>query len=72
MDGLGNKIVPDRLNVTQGSLVQPMPFPVRILPRSEMHASTVTKAWEACQMLLDEEGQWLDVPQEQRAQPQKA
>lgn len=72
IDELGNKIVPDRLKITQGSLVQPMPFPVRIIPRSEMHSSTVTKAWETCQTLLDEEGQWLDVPKELRAQPQKA
>lgn len=70
IDELGNKIVPDRLDVTQGSLVQPVSFPVCILPRSQMHASTVTKSWETCQTLLDEEGQWLDVPKELRAQPQ--
>lgn len=71
IDELGNKIVPDRMNVTQGSLIQPMPFPVRIVPRSEMHAATVNKAWETCQTLLDEEGQWLDVPEELKTQGKK-
>lgn len=72
LDDLGNKIVPDRLNVTQGSLVQPMPFPVRIVPRTEMHAGVVKKEWETCQTLLDDEGQWLDVPKELRSQFNKA
>lgn len=64
IDELGNRILPDRLNVTQGSLAQPMPFPVRIVPRSEMHARVVRKEWAMCQTLLDNEGQWLDVPKE--------
>lgn len=70
-DELGNKIVPDRLNITQGSLIEPMPFPVKIVPRSKLHADVVRKEWEKCETLLDEEGQWLDVPKELKAHSHK-
>lgn len=65
-------VLPDPANVTQGSLIQPMPFPVRIVARSEDHARVVRREWEGCQAVLDGEGQWLDVPVEMRAQSQEA
>lgn len=55
----GKEIVPEARSVTQASLVQPLPFPARITPRSSMHAEVVETQWKASQDMLDEEGQWL-------------
>lgn len=63
LDDSGKELVPDARAVTQGSLVQPLPFPVNILPRSELHSKTVRKEWESMQNLLDGEKQWLEVPE---------
>lgn len=60
VDEDGKEIIPEARAVTQGSLVQPLPFPAKIIPRSDMHAQLVKKYWETSQDLLDEEGQWLE------------
>lgn len=60
VDESGREIVPRPRAVTQGSLVQPLPFPAKIVPRSKMHADLVRGHWERSQELLDGEGQWLD------------
>lgn len=59
VDEDGKEIVPKARSVTQASLVQPLPFPARIVPRSDMHAKLVKAQWESSQSLLDEDGQWL-------------
>lgn len=58
-DENGRKITPEARAVTQGSLVQPLPFPANIIPRTRMHAEVVKKEWESSKDLLDKEGQWL-------------
>lgn len=58
----GEELVPDPDALTQGALVRPLPFPARIVPRSERHARTVAREWEACQQLLDAEKQWREIP----------
>lgn len=63
VDAEGKQIVPDPDNLTQGFLVQPMPFPARITPRSEKHAALIRTAWEEGQEMLDEEKQWKKVPE---------
>ncbi|KAJ4418923.1 hypothetical protein N0V82_005272 [Gnomoniopsis sp. IMI 355080] len=59
LDEDGKEIVPEARAVTQASLVQPLPFPVKIIPRSDMHAEMIKTQWKESQDLLDEEGQWL-------------
>lgn len=60
----GDPIVPDPDAITQGVLVQPMPFPARITPRSERHAEVIRSAWEESQRdMLDEAKQWKKVPE---------
>lgn len=61
VDNSGVEVIPAARAVTQGSLVQPLPFPVRIIPRSELHSKTVRKEWQSLQSVLDGEGQWLEV-----------
>jgi hypothetical protein len=58
----GREIVPDPGALTSGLLVQPAPFPARIVPRSEKHARTVVREWEACRELLDAQQQWKELP----------
>lgn len=67
VDENGKEISPEARAVTQGSLVQPLPFPAKIVPRSSIHAEMVKKQWKASQDLLDEEGQWLDASESLRA-----
>lgn len=62
VDDSGQEIVPGPRAVTQGSLVQPLPFPARIVPRSKVNADLVRGQWERSQELLDVEGQWLEAP----------
>jgi hypothetical protein len=63
VDGQGREIVPDQDDLTEGFLVQPSPFPAKIIPRSETHAQAIRKEWDGCQTLLDESQQWKEVPQ---------
>ncbi|KUI59392.1 Fumitremorgin C synthase [Cytospora mali] len=62
VDANGQEIVPNADDLTQGFLVQPKPFPAKITPRSERHAELVKKEWEDCQVFLDEDKQWREVP----------
>ncbi|KAI1877108.1 uncharacterized protein JN550_001180 [Neoarthrinium moseri] len=63
VDSNGRETVPDPEDLTQGVLVQPRPFPVKIVPRSEAHACALREAWDSCQVLLDGEKQWKEVPE---------
>lgn len=63
VDGNGRDIVPEARAVTQGSLVQPLPFLPRILPRTAVHSELVKESWGRSQELLDDEGQWLEAPE---------
>ncbi|KAK3402583.1 cytochrome P450 [Sordaria brevicollis] len=61
----GEEIVPDRLDLIGGLLVQPAPFKMRITPRSEKRAQMVREKWrEVCEEKLDGEMQWRSVPGE--------
>lgn len=61
----GKEIVPDRLDLIGGLLVQPAPFKMNITPRSEKRAQMVRDAWRECQeQKLDGEMQWKSVPGE--------
>lgn len=62
VDANGHEVVPDPNELTQGFIVHPKPFPAKITPRSEHHAELVRKEWEECQVLLDEDKQWKEVP----------
>ncbi|KAK3328555.1 cytochrome P450 [Cercophora scortea] len=63
VDADGNEITPDPDNLTGGLAVEPRPFPLKITPRSELRAALVRKAWKDCQTLLDDGGQWREVPE---------
>lgn len=61
----GKEIVPDRLDLLGGLLVQPAPFKMNITPRSEKRAQMIRDAWRECQeQKLDGEMQWKSVPGE--------
>lgn len=62
VDDQGREIVPNQDDVTEGFLVQPLPFPAKITPRSEKHVQAIRDEWEGCQALLDETKQWKEVP----------
>ena len=61
-DADGNEITPDINKLTQGLFVLPEPFPAKITPRSEKHAERIRKEWADCQLLLDGNKQWREVP----------
>lgn len=63
VDEGGKELVPDPDNLTQGFLVQPMPFPARITPRSEKRAMTIQAEWDESLQMLDQEKQWKVVPE---------
>lgn len=64
VDELGNKILPNPDNLTQGFVCMPEEFPVVIKPRSKERAEKVSKEWEDAQRecLDPETNQWLQVP----------
>jgi hypothetical protein len=56
--------LPDVDDLVGDLTVQPAPFEVRIVARSEEKKSLVQETWTDVEnMLLDEEGQWNNVPQ---------
>ena len=59
----GREVVPDPAQLTEGFLVQPLPFAADIVPRSEHKARRVREEWEKMTELLDEELQWKTVPE---------
>lgn len=56
-------VTPDQDDLTDGILIEPLPFPASVSPRSELHAQVIRAAWKDCQGLLDEKGQWKEVPE---------
>lgn len=66
-DDQGEEIIPDPDDLTQGLVVFPKPFPLRITPRSERHAQVARGEWESCQALLNENKQWKEIPEEMLA-----
>ncbi|KAH7128216.1 cytochrome P450 [Dendryphion nanum] len=63
-DAAGNKLLPNPDDLTEGLLVQPKPFSVRIVPRSLTKEEIVRKEWADVGEFLNEEGQWKKVPDE--------
>lgn len=61
VDTEGREITPDQDALTDGFLVQPVPFPAKITPRSEKHADIVREAWQEAQELLDRDKQWAKI-----------
>ena len=59
----GREVVPDPARLTEGFLVQPLPFAADIAPRSEHKARRVREEWDKMTALLDEELQWKSVPE---------
>lgn len=63
LDGEGAPITPDASEFTEGALVQPKPYPAKIVPRSAQKVQTIRQEWKAMENLLDEEGQWKVRPE---------
>jgi cytochrome P450 len=66
LDAEGNEMAvpePEQIELTQGFLVQPMPFPVRITARSAAHAKVLREEWARCEAVLDDEMQWKVTPE---------
>jgi hypothetical protein len=59
----GKEVVPDPTALSQGFLVQPLPFPVKLVPRSQKHAEVLRKEWQTCEELLDGDMQWKSMPE---------
>ncbi|KAF2195125.1 cytochrome P450 [Zopfia rhizophila CBS 207.26] len=59
----GEEITPDPEDLTEGLLVVPRSFPIKVVVRSEERADVVRKEWERIGGLLDEGGQWRKVPE---------
>ncbi len=62
LDPEGNEITPDRWAVTEGLVMQPQRFPVKITPRSEERVRILRQAWRDCEKFLDDEKQWKELP----------
>ena len=62
-DADGNVVMPDMDDLTEGMLVQPRPFPARIVPRDGGRERVVREEWAKMGGLLDEEGQWRVLPE---------
>jgi hypothetical protein len=55
--------MPDVDDLVRSLTVEPAPFEVRIVARSEKKKTLLQKSWEDMEnMLLDEEGQWKNLP----------
>lgn len=59
----GAEIMPDAADLTEGLLVQPKPFPARIVPRDGVKAERVKSEWKSMELLLDQELQWKVLPE---------
>ncbi|KAF2124375.1 cytochrome P450 [Dothidotthia symphoricarpi CBS 119687] len=62
-DADGNEMIPDASELTEGILVQPKPFPARIVPRNSDKAASVESEWGKMSDLLDEDLQWKVLPE---------
>lgn len=62
-DADGKSIVPDPNALTDGVLVRPLEFPVKITPRSEKKAMSMREEWDKVEDKLNEKGQWKRVPE---------
>jgi cytochrome P450 len=62
-DENGDEIVPDAANLTEGLLVQPRTFPVKITCRSEGRAKVLREEWRKVEENLDDKGQWAKIPE---------
>lgn len=61
-DSTGNICLPDANNLTEGLLVHPKPFKIRVIARSLEKAEKVKKEWDMMDEHLNEKGQWKKVP----------
>lgn len=62
-DADGNEIIPDAEDLTEGMLVQPKPFPARIVPRDSGKAARIMMEWSCMEDLLDKDLQWKVLPE---------
>lgn len=62
-DGDGIAIVPDANDLTEGLLIQPKPFPARIVPRDAGKVNQVKAEWEKVKGLLNKDLQWKALPE---------
>lgn len=64
LDSDGEKILPDADQYTQGFVVEPLPFPDKLTPRSKERAGLIKRAWSQAQEQLDPlTGQWKVIPE---------
>lgn len=63
LDEDGNEIEVNADNLTEGLLVQPKPFPTRIVPRDSAKVALIEKAWKEMLPSLDEDLQWSVLPE---------
>jgi cytochrome P450 len=62
-DESGKEITPDAADLTEGLLVQPRTFPLKITPRSEKRSEVVREEWRSMENKLDDKGQWAKIPE---------
>jgi hypothetical protein len=60
-DGKERPVMPDRFDLTPFIVMAPRPFGARFVPRLGRD-SVVRMEWEQCMELLDESGQWREMP----------
>ncbi|KAK7756871.1 hypothetical protein SLS62_000887 [Diatrype stigma] len=56
------EIVPDMSELVSGMMAFPKAFPTKIRPRHASRADSVRREWEQMLALLDDQGQWKEVP----------
>ncbi|KAK6853248.1 hypothetical protein PG995_010060 [Apiospora arundinis] len=59
----GSEITPDPSKLSQGFLVHPEPFPVKLTARSAEHDRIIREEWKKCETVLDANQQWKAVPE---------
>jgi cytochrome P450 len=62
-DADGVEIVPDASELTEGLLVQPKPFPAKIIPRDAEKAQQLRAEWAKMEGMLDKDLQWKALPE---------
>jgi hypothetical protein len=62
-DTTGREVIPDMEDVTGGLFIQPSPFEVDIVPRSESRAKRIEEEWKQVLGLLDSDLQWKATPE---------
>lgn len=61
--GSHSEIVPDMGDLSDGIIMLPRPFPANIVPRTAEKAQAIRDEWDQVSRLLDNRGQWQNVPE---------